>query len=485
MRACRVLWLPRSRGSLAVIVAAVLGAQAAAGGASAVTRDAALAGPFQQVSYQGYTFDVLRNWPVIRLASQPDACVRYDRNAVYLGVPSDEQSCPALAVGSAESVLIEPGPALSAVSSVLDPIARQIIVTAPGIRITATFDHYPGQIYRFLSRASLPDPVAESPGVAGGYAADTLTPDLVAPRKLAVGAATDPPLAPGVTDFTGEGFDACTAPSAAVMSTWRRLSPYQAIGIYLGGSDAACAQPNLTPAWLQTTASEGWHFIPMYVGPQAEFGEVNAPRQQGIASAEDAASLASRLGFGPQTPLYYDMESYAPSQSQAALQFLSAWTSTLHSLGYQSGAYSSSSTGIADLARNYSGGTYVMPDVVADAWWNGAANTDDPVLGTTKWPGHHRVHQFSGNITQTYGGDTLMIDQDFMDVDLPQPAPTPTPTPTPTPSPSASPSMSPTPAPSVTPTPTPTPSPTPTPTPTPAASPTSHPTPPSCGSPSS
>jgi hypothetical protein len=468
-----VRWLVWSRKSVVVVIAAGLGLQATVS-ASAATAGTT-PGPFQQVSYQGYTFDVLRNWPVIQLASQPDTCVRFNQNAVYLGVPSPEQSCPATAIGTTESVLIQPAPAGSEVSSVVDPIARKITVIAPGIQVTATFDHHPGQIYRLLSRAGLPTPVPEQANDDAWFYTQLLTPDVVAPRQHEAGELADPGLPAGVTNYQGEAFDACTAPSAATMSAWRQDSPYRGIGIYLGGSDAACAQPNLTPGWLQTTAAEGWHFLPMYVGPQAEFGELAAPTQQGSAAADDAANMARQLGFGQQTPLYYDMESYAPGESQAALAFMSAWTTTLHSLGYLSGIYSSSSSGIADLVSQYSGHSYAEPDVIFDAWWNGAANVTDPVFGPGEWANNQRVHQFSGNVTQTYGGDTIMIDQDYMDVGLPLPNPTPTPTPTPTPSPSSS----------AMPTPTPTPAPTPTPSPTPKPSPSASSSPPSCSSPSS
>ena len=47
------------------------------------------------------------------------------------------------------------------------------------------------------------------------------------------------------------------------------------------------------------------------------------------------------------------MEAYLPSQAARALSFLSAWTSTLHALGYSSGVYSSSSSGVTDLAHQY------------------------------------------------------------------------------------------------------------------------------------
>jgi hypothetical protein len=81
--------------------------------------------------------------------------------------------------------------------------------------------------------------------------------------------------------------------------------------------------------------------------------------------------------------------------------------------------YSSSSSGIADLAGQYGRGVYTMPDVIYDALWNGQANTFDSVFGPGQWANHHRLHQYRGNVTQTYGGITLNIDQDFMNVQLP------------------------------------------------------------------
>ena len=53
------------------------------------------------------------------------------------------------------------------------------------------------------------------------------------------------------------------------MNAWRTSSPYGAIGIYLGGANMGCSQPNLTPGWVSTQASAGWHFFLLYVGPQA------------------------------------------------------------------------------------------------------------------------------------------------------------------------------------------------------------------------
>src|SRR5262249_24362465 len=87
-------------------------------------------------------------------------------------------------------------------------------------------------------------------------------------------------------------------------------------------------------------------------------------------------------------------------------------------LGYSSGVYSSSSSGVSDLAAQYGHGVYTMPDVIYDALCNGQANTFDSVLSPGQWTNHHRLHQYRGNVTQTYGGVTLNIDQDFMNVRL-------------------------------------------------------------------
>jgi hypothetical protein len=71
----------------------------------------------------------------------------------------------------------------------------------------------------------------------------------------------------------------------------------------------------------------------MYVGPQAAFRELKkSSASQGTAAAADAASQAKWLGFGPRTPIYYDMETYRSRQRSRALRFFSAWTTKLHAL---------------------------------------------------------------------------------------------------------------------------------------------------------
>jgi hypothetical protein len=386
----------------ACAVLAALAVPAAAGRASASSAPGR-----QQVSYLGRTFKIPGSWPVISDADHPHGCVRFDRHAIYLGAPGVNQDCPSKLFGTTEAMLIQPGPARAALTSTENPVARQITVTAPGLSITATFDTDPAAIYRILASAALPAPVIMGPNRAG---------------RSAGGARRRVPTVPGaVTNFRGRGFDACAAPSRAFMRAWRRHSRYRAIGIYIGGADRACDQRNLTPGWIRHEASAGWHFIPLYVGPQAAFREIHAPARQGRRAAADAVWQAERLGFAPRTPLYYDMEAFRRRQAGAALHFLSAWTAALRRLGYLSGVYSSSRSGIRDLARQYSRHLYTMPNVIYDALWNGSPNTTDKVYHSGEWGNHQRIHQYRGNVTQTHGHDTINIDQDFLNVNLPEP----------------------------------------------------------------
>jgi hypothetical protein len=237
----------------------------------------------------------------------------------------------------------------------------------------------------------------------------------------------------GTNLVTGRGFDTCTAPSTAQMQAWG-ASPFNSVGIYIGGSERACAQPNLTRGWVSARAASGWHFMPLYVGWQAAWDSLTAtaPASLGKQSADDAAVQAGNLGFGPGALLYYDMESYkTTAQGAAAIAFLSAWSSELHAKGYRSAIYSSASTGIADLVAHR--GKMTEPDVVDIAHWNGVADADLKSTPASTWV-VQRVHQYLGNVTVTYGGVKMNIDDDYLSINNPLCGVTP---------PSASPSASP------------------------------------------
>jgi hypothetical protein len=351
----------------------------------------------RRVKYLGHTFTVPKGWQVVDLAADPHACVRFDRHVLYLGRPSVDQNCPARAVGRTEAVLVQPADGTSATGSSDDAVAQQITAAAGSVTVTATYDRDRGTAQRIVQGA--------------GFAA----PRAAGPRTTHAATAVPPAVAYSATNFTGKGFDACTAPSSTAMDAWLS-SPYRAVGIYFGGAYRACAQPNLTAAWVARQSAAGWHFLPLYVGPQALYNQITSPASQGVAAADDAANQAALLGFGPGTPLYYDMEAYPAAQRLNALAFASAWTSELHAHGYASGYYSSSNSGILDLVNNRA--SYAMPDVLDIANWNGVADTNDGNVPANLWADHRRIHQYDGDVTETYAGVTINIDHDYLDVAL-------------------------------------------------------------------
>jgi len=244
------------------------------------------------------------------------------------------------------------------------------------------------------------------------------------PHGRATASAVRAPVATQAAEpFTGLGFDACAAPSARTMIAWD-ASPYRGIGIYIGGTNRACSQPNLTVSWVTEQVVAGWHLIPTYVGLQAPTSSCTSCAKlssskaatQGSEAAIDAVEGAREIGIGAGSPIYFDMEAYTRTSSATAatLNFLSAWTTQLHAFGYVSGVYSSSSSGIADLGRAI-GGSYTLPDQIWTANWNGAQNTLDPYLPSTAWASHERIHQYRGGHNETYGLATINIDNDYID----------------------------------------------------------------------
>jgi hypothetical protein len=125
---------------------------------------------------------------------------------------------------------------------------------------------------------------------------------------------------------------------------------------------------------------------------------------------------ARLLGIGEGSPIYFDMESYTRTSSatNATLAFLAAWTARLHALGYDSGVYSSSASGIADLVARQGSG-YEEPDDIWIANWNGKANASDPYVPASAWSQHQRIHQYRGGHDETWGGVTINVDNNYVE----------------------------------------------------------------------
>lgn len=243
--------------------------------------------------------------------------------------------------------------------------------------------------------------------------------------------------------FTGYAFDARCAPTQEQMDAWLTTSPFWGAGIYIGGSMMSCrttatdaGQPHLDATWVARQRANGWRLLPIWVGKQAAchplYGDRIDPTPtasyaaadaQGRTEAAAAAMRASELGIPAGSTLWYDLEGGFDVGDddcrRSALRFLSGWTQAVHDLGYRSGVYSSISAGIhaLDNADNLSPGSYAMPDQVWYAWYNGRADSDaDPRwVREASWQ-RQRIHQYVAPAVATYGGVSLTIDRNFLEV---------------------------------------------------------------------
>jgi hypothetical protein len=260
---------------------------------------------------------------------------------------------------------------------------------------------------------------------------------LAASVLLSTPARAATPQAPG--DFTGHGFDACSAPSQSTMDTWNLTSPYSAVGIYVSGSSRYCGdryQPNLTRSWVQRNANNGWRFMPIHVGRQSPCfknnpasrvqkkkmsSRVATARSQAVGEAQEIIAALQKYGFGPGSVSYLDIEWYARTAAcdTIVLEFADAWTEHLHAHGYRSGVYSSASAAIKllDEARLSGRPGITLPDHLWSAWGNKKADTKGgPYLSDSGWNNHQRIHQYHLDVAVSHGGKKLSIDKNFLDV---------------------------------------------------------------------
>lgn len=226
-----------------------------------------------------------------------------------------------------------------------------------------------------------------------------------------------------VTTYSGLAFDTCTAPPLSTMRAWRR-SPYNAIGVYIGGANRGCAQPELTSGWVSRTTRMGWRLLPIFNGRQAPCGarprrlEIRSTRAttQGRQAGQNAVENAKALGMRPGSGIYLDMENYNPSAPKcrsAVLRFISGWTRQLHRRGYLAGVYAHQDSGALHLARSYHSQRLARPDALWMARWDRNDRLSGwPTVPNAFWARAQRAKQYRGDHIERWGGVRLNIDND-------------------------------------------------------------------------
>jgi uncharacterized protein YraI len=228
------------------------------------------------------------------------------------------------------------------------------------------------------------------------------------------------------TTYSGPAFDTCTAPPLNAIKAWA-ASPYRALGVYIGGVNRTCNQPELTATWVNAVSGLKWRLLPIYKGLQAPCGgkptdqkiTPSAAASQGLIAADDAVAKAKALGMTGGSALYNDMEPYTVTNAgcrTAVLQYLSGWTKETHRLGYVAGIYAQLSSGAKNLADSYTSTSYARPDALWIARYDGVASLSGWAgVPAGDWAVHQRAKQYRNSHNETYGGVTINIDNDLVD----------------------------------------------------------------------
>lgn len=192
------------------------------------------------------------------------------------------------------------------------------------------------------------------------------------------------------------------------MADVKASSRFRGVGIYLGGVQRKCRQPELSAGWVRRQIQRGWRVFALWVGPQASCSSyehtMSSTRKvafaQGRRQAVAAVGAAGRTAIARGSTLYYDLESHDISGDacrRAALAFMSGWAKELRERGFRSGIYSSVAAAITSLnyADELSPGTYAMPHDIWYAWENGKADTRIPRkwVDPKRWDDRQRIHQ--------------------------------------------------------------------------------------------
>ncbi|MBE1535004.1 glycoside hydrolase domain-containing protein [Actinomadura algeriensis] len=421
-----------------VAVLAPLGAvlwESPARPAPAAVARAAAGAPGRVVHYGGLRIPVPDGWEVHRLDRDPTRCIRYDRRAVYLGRPGPRPDCPARVVGRTSAVHIAPlgdrararlrssrtvmRPEELAAFTVEPSAGREarLALPAAGVAITGVYGDDPAPLQRLLRGVRLGPSRPGRSVPAAEHGRTSPEPPAASPSESPGGGEGAEPQRAWTR---GRGFDTCTAPSLDTMKRWRNA--YEVTNIYIGGAARGCAQPNLTEAWVRDVRAMGYRITPTYVGLQAPCG----PRpqrftrrdaaKQGRENAVDAAAEARDLGIPPGAPIYLDMEAYDSRKKkcrEAVLDFVDAWVRELEEQGYRPCMYSSSASGVRDVARASGIG---KPEGIWFANWDGRASVyGDPYFPDDLWSPHRRVKQYRGPHKERHGGVTLNIDSNVVD----------------------------------------------------------------------
>ena len=138
-------------------------------------------------------------------------------------------------------------------------------------------------------------------------------------------------------------------------------------------------------------------------------GRQERRRRDGVRHRRGQHDLVRPRGLQPRT---------TPTAASPPWSSRPRWVTRIKALGYVAGFYSSASSGIKmlDDARTQRPGQFALPDRIWIARWDGAANTSTTYIPEDGWRPGGRMKQYLGGHNETWGGVTINIDSNFIDL---------------------------------------------------------------------
>jgi hypothetical protein len=207
------------------------------------------------------------------------------------------------------------------------------------------------------------------------------------------------------------GFDTSAYPGDAAMSTWKASSPYGFAAYYL---KSVCHQ---NASWMgkrSRLAAMGWKFLPVYVGQQVAGASPCTSSMltaaQGRADALDASEKLAAEGFGAGYYIYLDVERCDVFPAQMA-EYMGAWSAQVAGAGFHCGWYCHKHNAAEIRAVALAGSTnpqtarfWIVGGVTASFNLNTSRPADSGIEFADVW-------QRPASITRTFGGATVLIDE--------------------------------------------------------------------------
>jgi photosystem II stability/assembly factor-like uncharacterized protein len=248
------------------------------------------------------------------------------------------------------------------------------------------------------------------------------------------------------------GFDISRYLSPKVMQTWWNSSPYYDAVFYAPGAPTHPDDPRFTAAWVTAISAQGWGLTPTWSGYQSEcacappnaqnpsttYPTCNrftkqidarpaAAGRQGTNQADDAIQAFINLGFDGSLA-YLDVEGFAASGDQivagktytcgeSVKAYVNGFVQEMHAKGAIAGVYGSASNVTASFLPEQPDEIWIAGGKKGVTVWG--QGTKSYVLDDTSWPNKQRIHQYSEETTQSWGGaGPYSVDLDIVDATI-------------------------------------------------------------------